>query len=314
MSDLTGQLAVVIGYGSIGQRHTRVLEELGLAVCVVSRRNIERPGSYSRIKDALAEAPDYVVVANETSRHGEALRALSSHGWAGVTLVEKPLVADVTELSDPFGMERLHVGYNMRFLPLLKALREAIGNARLLSVEARCGHWLPDWRPNRDYRQTYSARQEDGGGVLRDLSHELDYVQWIAGPWRRVFAQGGRLSSLETDVEDMVAMFIESESCPVVTVTLNYLDRTAERRLMVNTTAGTVRADFVAGTLSVDGQVRFEASPGDMDSSYVEMHRDVLSGNPVFACSSDAASDVVRLIGATELSMKTQEVVGRDRF
>src|ERR1041384_5415448 len=110
--------ALVIGFGSIGQRHARVLEARGHAVAVVSRRAVEHARRYPDPAAALAEfRQDYVVIANETGLHRETLRALLAARFAGTVLVEKPLFHDVAG-DDPAEAARTYVAYNLRFHPL----------------------------------------------------------------------------------------------------------------------------------------------------------------------------------------------------
>src|SRR5215471_14335890 len=87
-------IALVVGYGSAGRRHARLLQKLGCQVAVVSRRSIDYALRFSSLREALATlAVDYVVVANETSQHAATVEALLAHGFAGRLLVEKPLGA-----------------------------------------------------------------------------------------------------------------------------------------------------------------------------------------------------------------------------
>lgn len=95
---------LVIGYGSIGARHARILAELGCRTAVVSRREVDFPVTYRGLAEALvAEQPDYVVVACETNQHHDALLSLASLGYRESVLVEKPLFKEWVELpSQPF--------------------------------------------------------------------------------------------------------------------------------------------------------------------------------------------------------------------
>ena len=136
-----------------------------------------------------------------------------------------------------------------------------------------------------DYRKSYSASAEQGGGVLRDLSHELDYLTWILGGWSRVGALGGKLSSLESDSEDVFAMLLVTPACPVVTLQLNYLDRPGRRTVIVNTNDHTLEADLIAGTLTVD--CNREAFTIERDDTYRMMHAAVLAADTQVLCSAE---------------------------
>lgn len=125
----------------------------------------------------------------------------------------------------------LQVGYNLRFLPSLEKFRELIHDGaigRVLSVRCEIGQYLPSWRQDSDYRLGVSARQELGGGVLLELSHELDYLRWIFGEVAWVSAWIGQRSALEIDVEDTAYLTLgfepdDSGRALVATVNLDFI-------------------------------------------------------------------------------------------
>lgn len=169
---------LVVGYGSIGKRHCDVLGTLGAEVAVVSRRPVDLPHVYAGLQDAVRNfKPAYVVIASRTSEHHADLTALATCEFSGRVLVEKPLY-DVPSATPTHAFEALKVAYNLRFHPALRRLHELLEGKTVLSAVAYVGSYLPDWRPGRDYRNTGSAKSAFGGGALRELSHELDYVLW----------------------------------------------------------------------------------------------------------------------------------------
>jgi predicted dehydrogenase len=301
--------ALVIGYGSIGARHARLLAELGCHTAVVSRREVGFPIVYSDLAAALAaEHPDYVVIANETNQHQSTLLALSQLGYTGTVLVEKPLFGNCVELS-PQPFHKVFVAYNLRFHPLIQRLKSLLERERILSVQAYVGQYLPDWRPTSDYRASYSASAEQGGGVLRDLSHELDYLTWMLGKWERVSALGGHFSSLEITSDDIFALMLVTPSCPIVTLQLNYLDRMMRRSVLINTSNHTIEADLIKGTITIDRDS--ETFTIGRDDTYRAMHEAILSGSTNTLCSLDEGIETLRLIEAAERAAKHREWVGR---
>lgn len=294
--------ALVVGYGSIGSRHARILEELGCQVAAVTAREVEHGTRFGSIAEAVrAFAPGYAVIANDTAAHLEALAELERSGFDGDVLVEKPLARLAAELPS-CGGKRVRVAYNMRFHPLSRRLAQLLSAEKILSVQAYVGQYLPSWRPGRDYREVYSASIEGGGGVLRDLSHELDLLNWLLGGWRTLTAQGGHLSHLEIDSDDVYSVMMTTERCPVVSVQMNYLDRLGRRRIIVNTDRHTFEADYVAGKLMVDGSC--EEVAAERDESYREMHRALLGGRHDDLCSYEEGADVMRMIAAAEQAAK----------
>lgn len=288
--------ALVIGKGSIGARHARVLAGLGVRTAVVSRRPGE--GEFVDLGMALAVArPDYAVVATETTDHRRVLDALAEAGFSGSVLVEKPLFARDESLPR-HDFAALLVGYPLRFHPALRALRDRLEGERVLSAQLYVGQYLPDWRPGRDYRKVYSAKTAQGGGALRDLSHELDLAQWLFGPWLGLGALGGTWSDLEIDADDVFVLLAEFTRCPAATIHLNYLDRGRRREILVNTATHTHTLDLVAGALRCDTGAP-EAFSVDADHLLRSMHVAALNGE-TDVCSADGGRQVLAMIGAAE--------------
>jgi predicted dehydrogenase len=292
--------AVVVGLGSIGQRHARVLRELGHTVATVSRRD---GGDYRSIAEALAEArPGYAVVATETSGHADALRKLGEAGFRGTVLVEKPIFSQRGAAPD-YSFARVCVGYNLRFHPVMTALADRLRGRRAITVSAYVGQDIRDWRPGRDPRNTASATIAAGGGVLRDLSHELDYLLWLFGPWRRVAALGGASGVRQLEVDDHIDLLLEMQGSQAVQVHMDYLDRTGLRKIRVNLEDETIEADIVGGRLTINGAVT--DYPAERDQSYRDMHVAALKGLPPI-CSLSEGLAVMDLIDASERALHSQ--------
>ncbi len=297
---MTSINAVVVGLGSIGQRHARVLKELGHAVTTVSRRG---EGDHMSIAGAITAArPEYAVIATETSQHADALRQLAEAGFRGSVLVEKPIFAH-PEPAPLYPFARLVVGYNLRFHPVMTAFAEHLGGRSAITVSAYVGQDLRDWRPGRDHRTTASATPQAGGGVLRDLSHELDYLLWLFGPWQRVAALGGSSGARQVDVDDHLDLLLQMTRSQTVHVHMDYLDRSGIRRIRLNLPEETIEADIFGGRLTVNGKV-YEY-PSARDESYKSMHLAAIEGrSPI--CTLAEGLAVVELIDASERALQSR--------
>ena len=290
--------ALVVGYGSIGARHAGLLGSLGLDVAVVSRQPVKVSHRYGTIPEALDHwTPDYVVVASRTHEHLEDFSVLAHEGFTGTLLVEKPLFHKDCE-TPAHAFKDVFIAYNLRFHPVVRRVADILREESVFAIHAYVGQHLTTWHPETDYRRGYSASKVLGGGVLRDLSHELDYLNWMLGGWRRLTAAGGHFSHLEIDSDDVFSLLLETERCPVATVQMNYLDSTVHREIVALTSAGTVRADLVAGTVSVHGHT--DHFTVRRDDTYSAQHQAILSGEKATACLLEEGRDVVRMIAAAE--------------
>lgn len=289
---------LVIGYGSIGRRHVDVLRGFGHDVAVLSRRPVDFSPLYGDLRAALsAHKPEYIVVANRTSEHFVTLSHLLQKKFNGKLLIEKPLFDNWREM--PQTDEEVYVAYNLRFHPAIQRLRELLKGERPISAQAYVGQLLPQWRPHVDYRTSYSAKKEEGGGVLRDLSHELDYLNWLFGGWQVLTATGGHHSHLEIDTDDVYSVLFQAKNCPVVTVQMNYLDRVLRRELIVNTEQKSIFVDLVKGIVKINDKEEDWAI--ERDASYEAQHRAVIDGeNRESLCTLEQGLDVLRMIEAAQ--------------
>lgn len=301
--------ALVIGYGSIGARHARILKEAGFLVTVVSSREVDFSPRVRTVAQALKNTRfDYAVVANRTADHFGALEELEEAGHRGVVLVEKPLYLKVQKKQ--FRFKKVLVAYNLRFHPLLAELKRRLKNEKIISMFCYVGKYLPNWHPDKDYRLRYSAIKKYGGGVLRDLSHELDYLMWLGGTWKGVAAVGGHWSHLRADSDDSFSLLFSTARCPAVCLQMNYLDRRSRRELIVNTDAHTFRVDLITGEFEIDQDEKRSFTVG-RDDTYRAEHEAVKKKKFEALCSWREGMETLTLIEAAEKASKNKKWIFR---
>ena len=301
--------ALVVGAGSIGVRHAEVLASLGSEVAFVSSRTDLVEKTYKTVEEAIPIfKPDYVVLANQTVKHSQVYQELKSTEYAGRVLVEKPANIDIETFSSS-SFSSVHIAYNLRFHPLLGELREELVGQKVLSAQAYVGQDLKTWRPGRAVQDQYSAHADQGGGVLRDLSHELDYLQWLFGRVLKLTASGGRIGNVTVDSDDSWSIILLTAQVPQVSLTMNYLDIPGARNLRVITESATYFADFVAGTFFKNGQISKSFSVNRNDT-YLAMHQNVLAGGAL-ATDIESAMETDLLTQDIERSSREQIWINR---
>jgi len=258
---------LVVGGGSIGQRHTMNLRALGVSKLSVSDPVHERRvalesqyavTTYALFEEALkAEHPSAVLICTPPHLHVElAIRAVESGAHV---FIEKPLSNSMDEIDRLIKASEsrnriIQVGYNWRFddgLRKIKTLLDARAIGRVLWARAETGQYLPDWRPQLDYRQNYTARRAMGGGIILDGSHEIDYIRWLLGEVTHVYCQAGTVSDLEVDVEDTASLILTFESGIVGEVHLDFVQRARARNCKIVGTEGSIVWDHIDGSLVV---------------------------------------------------------------
>ena len=228
----------VIGAGSIGTRHIRNLSALGTGDIIatdpdLSRRDIvtaiDRVRWAASAGEVLSERPDVVFVCTPTHLHAEgAIAALAAGAHVfiekpiAVTLDDADRIVDAVEAHDRVVM----VGCNMRFHPGVAAIKRAVDDGiigRPLVARAEFAQYLPSWRPEKDYRKTYSAKVATGGGIILECVHEFDYLRWIGGEITGVAGSAAKVSELEVDGEDTADIALRFANGMIAEMHLDYL-------------------------------------------------------------------------------------------
>jgi len=292
---------LVIGYGSIGRRHVEVLQSIdsNIIVDVVTTQAVVELKVYERLEVVSnINKYDYFVIASETSKHFEQLKYICSQVTEKKVLVEKPLF---DRSYDRFMLNNMvFVPYNLRFHPVIQHVKQLISQDEVYYANVFCGQYLPTWRPNRDYRTSYSADALKGGGVLRDLSHELDYAAWLFGDIVEIQGVNTKISDLEINSDDIFAATAISENKTIMNISVDYISKTPIRRMVIHAREQTIEVDMIRNkVVSFDKKGNKEVSDFgvlERNLTYQSMHKAVLSEDNDVLCSYEEAEKTTVLI------------------
>lgn len=250
-----------VGIGSIAKRH------IGNVLKVATERNIlchidafrtNRNGEkdtqiekYYYKYEGVPNDYDVIFITNPTKIHLDTLRRFHDNGKH--FFIEKP-ICTFSQLSDcklPLLREDsiYYVASPLRYTKVIQYVKNNINPRSVLVARSISSSYLPDWRPNVDYRQTYSAQKALGGGVAIDLIHEWDYLTYLFGEPKSVQSILKRVSNLEIDTED-VAIYIGEYDSKVVELHLDYLGRVPIRKLELFTNDDTIECDLINSRVS----------------------------------------------------------------
>lgn len=239
---------LVIGCGSIGERHIKNLNSLRAGKILAYDINLERlhlmkkkynVNIFSNVENAFDEKPDAVLICTPPNLHTS--MAIKSVDHDAHIFIEKPISNNFKRIDDFLAKAKkkkliVLVGYNLRFHPGIKLMRKMIVEGsigRILSVRSEAGQFLPDWKPAQDYRQSYTAKNEMGGGIILDGSHEIDYIYWILGEIKKVFCFADKVSNLDVNVEDIAEIFLKSKSNVIAQIHLDFIQQCYSRNCKI---------------------------------------------------------------------------------
>jgi len=289
---------LLIGYGSIGKRHYNVLSKLNTTIDIVTKQTLDDKRVFSTLTDVEDIGHyDYYLITSETNRHYEELKYLENNVNDKIIFCEKPLFKTKKDLS--VTRNSVYVGYVLRFHPLLQKLRDLILNKKIININVKCGQYLPTWRVDTDYKKSYSAYKDKGGGVLLDLSHEIDYVQWLTGKIGDIKSYQVKISDLEIDSDDLTTFIGKSESGSIVNISIDYISKITHRTLYVDTIDNSYFLDFINNSLiekDKNGKENvFNSKQLQRDDIFESMHKSILNKEDIASTYSEA-DDVMDII------------------
>ena len=251
---------LIIGSGSAGLRHARNAQILGKEVAIVSSRILRDFKTFDCISKAKKNfKPDFIVIASITADHINNLNDLINLDVP--VLIEKPLthkfdekLLDFVSVIKKREIYRCYrVGYLMRYHPMVKQLVNDMPRlGKVYYVHSQFGQFLPWWRPETNFKESYSAELKKGGGVLYDSSHEIDLVQYLFGEAEGVSAFLGNLGVLGINSDELCCMNMTLKNDIKVNISLDYLCKIPIRLFRIEGYSGTVIIDFINNTYSIN--------------------------------------------------------------
>ena len=222
---------LIIGLGSIAQKHiASILKLVPETLFYALRSNVN-----SSIQDNIENIYDindtpkdikFIIISNPTSLHASTINKVILLNKP--IFIEKPIFDRIDENIDLVNLFqknniKTYSACNLRFHPSIKFLKNFMEKTskKINEVNVYCGSYLPSWRANTNYAESYSAKKNMGGGVHLDLIHELDYVIWLFGLPMNFSSKKRKVSQLKIDSFDFCSYNLEYNVFDV-SIILNY--------------------------------------------------------------------------------------------
>ena len=292
---------LVIGLGSIARKHIEAIQQININTEILAfRSNAESKSNILGVKDIYTlddvdfSTLRFILISNPTSEHFSTIQKLAVYQIP--MFIEKPLFAktdtQTQALVDEIEIKEIstYVACNLRFLESVQKLKELMKDQAINEVNVYCGSYLPDWRPNVDFRTVYSANKEMGGGVHIDLIHELDYVYWLFGKPSRTHSFFSNSSSLNISAYDYANYLWHYEKFSA-SIILNYYRKDPKRSIEVLTDEGTYTVDLLENVIDFNNKRIFASQKKVSDTYHSQMRffiKNVLGMQEKFNTISEA--------------------------
>jgi len=323
---------LVVGCGSIGERHIRNLTMLSVDKIIACDTNPERLAlikekygiqeTYTELREAIDQEIDAVLICTPPSSHIPI--ALKAVDYKAHVFIEKPMsnsLDGVDELIKRASKNRLIicVGYNFRFHHGLKLVKDMLDGGEIgtiLSARAEFGQYLPDWRPWQDYMQSYTAKKDLGGGIILDGSHEIDYMRWLLGDVEEIFCFAGKISSLEVETEDVADILLKFKSGAIGEIHLDFVRRDYSRTCEIIGKNGTIKWSYQNGFVKVYlvdvgrwDTFNIKADPNDMYMQEMQHFIDCVKIGETPLVNGEEGKKSLEIALSTKRSAETKEVI-----
>lgn len=281
---------LIVGFGSIGLRHYNNIKMLYHDSKIISlkrskqtseiNKNLDLVEVYS-MEDALKHNPQFAIISSPAPFHLKIARVLLENKVH--LLIEKPISHDLNEAIEFLSFAKNYpdtkviIGYNFRFSTAANKFKKLIESnhiGRVLNIQIEMGSYLPNWRPQQDYRESVSAKKEFGGGVLLELSHAVDLFYWFLGMPTKVLALSRTVSDLEIEVEDCVDVLLEIKKEKIITghIHLDMIQRRASRFFKIIGTEGSLFWNMITNEIIFTDDKEEKALPSDVQEVWNDMY------------------------------------------
>ena len=294
------QRVLISGYGSIGRKHANILSRLVKKknITILTNQKLSNFRTIKNLQSLNKINPYYIVICNPSSHHINKIKYIEKNCNNKLVLVEKPLFSKPDRIN--VKKNKYFVGYNLRFNPIINFLKTKIRSKKIWSVNIFCGSYLPNWRNNVDYRKSSSAKKHLGGGVLLDLSHELDYVQWLFGRIEIEYCKSKKLSNLNIETDDFLNLVGKTKKVPSIQITLNYFTRKRTRQIFIDGNNVSLQADLIRkNVVYYNGNKKriYNFKNSDINSDYKKQHLAILKNKSTDKlCTFKEGKQIVNLV------------------
>lgn len=238
---------LICGLGSIGTRHVKNLFKLNIKNLIFFRernfnikdKKLKKIRIYSSLSQALNQKPKIAFICNTTSKHIDTAIECADRGCH--LFIEKPLSNNLNKIEHLKSIVKKNklkvmIGYNMRFHPLMIKIKKLLIKnelGKIYNIQSEWSEYLPDWHPWENYKHTYAAKKNMGGGCSLTLSHELDSLYWLFGKVKRL-KNFKIFDYLDTDVDTSSDFLIEFNSGAIAYSHIDFLGKPHSRKLFIS--------------------------------------------------------------------------------
>jgi CMP-N,N'-diacetyllegionaminic acid synthase len=289
---------LIVGFGSMGRKHYKVLKKITNNITILTKQKKINHKTITSATDISKLNPDYIVISCETTKHYFFLKYIEKNLRNKIILIEKPIMEKFRNLK--LKNNKYFVGYNLRFHPVILFLKKIIKRKDVTFVNLNCSSYLPHWRKNIEYSKSNSALKKKGGGLILELSHELDYINWLFGSINPIFKFSKKISNLKINTDDILIIFGKIKKNININICMNFFSRYNNREIVIDGKNFSIRANILKKKVDIFLENRKKRtvrwSNFNIKQTYLDEHIAILKKKYNELCSPHEALATLKFI------------------
>ena len=260
----------IFGSGSIGLRHLNNLVKLKKELKISSIFSFDiknkkkflgksKNFTFTQNLKIAAENCDVAFICVPTHLHNQTIKKILKYTKCHF-YIEKPLSNGIKDCLKTLNdikkiKKKIAVGYMLVNHPVITKVQSLIKKktiGKIIFARAECGFYLPNWHPWEDYRKFYMAHKNQGGGVLLDTSHEINYLQRLFGEVKSIQGIVGKFSDLEITSDDLALSILNFKKDNIIGhVHLDLLQFEKSRSFKIIGTKGVIEGSLTTNKIKI---------------------------------------------------------------
>ena len=298
MVNILTKKIIIIGSGSISKKHYSVIKDLGLKTKIrkISSREFEKFRKVE-LNNLKLFNPELIIICSPATKHHNHFKKIEKNFQNIKVLIEKPIFEKNYKINKKL-KNIYYVGYNLRFHPVIIFLKKFLNKKRIFSVNITSHSYLPDWR-KINYRKSVSAKKVLGGGVLLELSHELDFIKWIFDEIKILFSFNKRISKLDINTDDILSIAAKLRRNIFLNLNINFFSKITNRTIKIDGDSFSLNADLINNKIIIIEKNKkkiINFSSFNIIDSYKLQFLEIIKKKPSMICTLSQSLNLMKLI------------------
>ncbi len=287
---------LIVGSGNIAKKHRKSLKLISKKIKVknITSRNFQAFLKANKNKLKF----NFIIVCSPSSEHHRHISLIENSFEKIKVLVEKPLFNKFIEIKKKL-KNYYFIGYNLRFHPIIIFLKKFLSRKKIFSINVICTSYLPHWRKGKDYRKSVSAQKKFGGGVTLELSHEIDYLDWILKNFKILNSYNKKISNLKINVDDVLNLTAEKNKKTFLNLNINFFSVSKRRAILIDGKDFSIDADLVKNEIKIYEKEKVKTisyKKFKMIDSYKNQNNSLIKGKFKNLCNIQQGLKVLKII------------------